>query len=46
MVWFSPRGWALSSYKDIFDWSLELASIKLSSLEKHRTMLINMAEMI
>ena len=46
MVRFAPCGWALSVYEDLFDWSLELANIKLSVLEKHHTTLINMAEMI
>ena len=46
MVQFSPRGWALSSYEDLFNWSLELAGIKLSTLKKHRTMLMKIAEMI
>ena len=46
MAQFTPCGWALSEYKDLFDWSLELANIKLSTVEKNRTTLLNMAEMI
>ena len=46
MAQFAPRGWALSDYEDLSDWSLELASIKLSALEKHRTTLLNMAKMM
>ena len=34
------------AYKDLSDWSLELANIKSSVFEKHCTTLINMAEMI
>ena len=46
MVKFAPRGWVLSSYEDLSDWLLELANIRSSVLEKHRTTLLNMAEMI
>ena len=46
MVRFAPCGWALSAYEDLSNWSLELADIKSSVLEKHHTTLINMAEMI
>ena len=46
MAQFAPCGWALSKYEDLSDWSLELANIKLSVLEKHRTTLLNMAEMM
>ena len=46
MAQFAPCGWALSEYEDLSDWSLELANIKLSVLEKHRTTLLNMAEMM
>ena len=46
MARFAPRGWALSAYEDLSDWSLELADIRSSVLEKHHTTLLNMAEMI
>ena len=46
MAQFAPCGWALSEYKDLSDWSLELANIKSSMLEKHRTTLLNMTEMM
>ena len=46
MVQFAPCGWALLDYKDLSNWSLELANIKLSALEKHHTTLLNMAEMM
>ena len=46
MAQFTPRGWALSEYQDLSDWSLELANIKLSVLKKHRTTLLNMVEMM
>ena len=46
MARFAPHGWALLAYEDLSDWSLELANIRLSVLEKHRTTLLNMAEMI
>ena len=46
MARFAPHGWALLAYEDLSDWSLELANIKSSVLEKHCTTLINMAEMI
>ena len=46
MAQFAPCGWALSDYKDLSDWSLELANIKSSALERHRTTLLNMAEMM
>ena len=45
MAQFSPRA-ALSSYNDLSNWSLELAGIKLLTLEKHQTTLINLSEMI
>ena len=46
MAQFAPHGWALLDYKDLSDWLLELANIKSSALEKHRTTLLNMAEMM
>ena len=46
MAQFTPCGWALPDYKDLSDWLLELANIKLSTLKKHRTTLLNMAEMM
>ena len=46
MARFAPCGWALSAYEDLSNWLLELANIKPSVLEKHRTTLLNMAEMI
>ena len=36
----------LSSYEDLSDWSLKLAGIQISTVEKHRTTLLSMAEMI
>ena len=46
MAQFAPCGWALLDYEDLSNWSLELANIKLAALEKHRTTLLNMAEMM
>ena len=46
MVKFAPCGWALLAYKDLSDWSLELAKNRSSVLEKHHTTSLNMAEMI
>ena len=46
MAQFAPHGWALSDYEDLSDWSLELANIKSSALEKLCTTLLNMAEMM
>ena len=34
------------AYEDLSDWSLELAGIKSSTLEKHHTTLLNMADII
>ena len=46
MAQFTPHSWALLEYEDLSDWSLKLANIRLSALEKHRTTLLNMAEMM